>query len=333
MCFTKMVLYVEIRLDKYLLLLYNYKVYVYVLTKGSVADDYHYFTWSVPRSERSGGMEKNEHFDRELISVVMGVMYRRQELDTLRRAVDSILCQTHGALELIICEKGSSEAAKQLLREYADADSRVRLIDGTAAENFSAQLNMCIQAAGGRWIARMDDDDMSFPERLEKQLAFLKAHEEFGFVGCNVRLIQDGEDIGAQRFPEAPTVKDFLFSMPFIHPTLMFRRDVLDAVQCYSVLPRCNRCEDYDILMRLYGKGICGANMDKEYFAYTLPSQGITNRSFGDRVNEMKTRFACFGQLGLMPKAFPYAVKPLVLWFMPKRLLAKLKRKRNVDKG
>lgn len=277
-------------------------------------------------------MAKFEDCANELISVVMGVKYCRDELDTLRRAMDSVLCQTHTALEFIICEKNSTEAAKLLLQNYADNDRRVRLIDGSAAQNFSAQLNMCLNAARGEWIARMDDDDFSFPQRLEMQLSFLKSHEQFGFVGCNVGLVQDGREIGVQRFPQEPQVKDFLFSMPFIHPALMFRRSVLDDVQGYSELPRCNRCEDYDMLLRLYGKGIRGANIQTVYFSYSLPPLGITNRSFRDRVNEMKTRYCCFRQLGLLPKALPYVVKPVILWFMPKRLLARLKQKRNVDK-
>lgn len=278
-------------------------------------------------------MTISENRTQELVSVIMGVRYRREEPDTLRRAVDSMLCQTHTEFELIICERDSTEEAKRILRSYADSDSRIRLIDGSEAENFSAQLNMCLREAKSKWIARMDDDDYSFPQRLETQLQFLMSHERFSFVGCDVRLIQDGKDIGVQRFPEEPRVRDFLFSMPFIHPSLMFRRSVLDEVDGYSELPRSNRCEDYDLLMRIYGRGFCGANISTELFSYSLPPHGITNRSFRDRLNEMKTRFAGFRLLGLMPGAFPYVIKPMIVWLMPKRLLAALKQKRNIDKG
>lgn len=161
----------------------------------------------------------------DTISVIMGIKYCRPELDTLRRSLDSILAQTYAEFELLICERGSSHLAKELLADYASRDPRVRVIDGSGAGSFSEQLNICLGQSRGAWIARMDDDDYSEPERFEKQLAYLRTHGGTAFVGCNVRLIQDGGDVGAQCFPENPQVRDFLFSMPFIHPALIFRRE------------------------------------------------------------------------------------------------------------
>lgn len=191
----------------------------------------------------------------DTISVIMGIKYCRPELDTLRRSLDSILAQTYAEFELLICERGSSHLAKELLADYASRDPRVRVIDGSGAGSFSEQLNICLGQSRGAWIARMDDDDYSEPERFEKQLAYLRTHGGTAFVGCNVRLIQDGGDVGAQCFPENPQVRDFLFSMPFIHPALIFRREALEAAGGYSTLPRCDRCEDYDLLLRLYEMG------------------------------------------------------------------------------
>ena len=146
----------------------------------------------------------------DTISVIMGIKYCRPELDTLRRSLDSILAQTYAEFELLICERGSSHLAKELLADYASRDPRVRVIDGSGAGSFSEQLNICLGQSRGAWIARMDDDDYSEPERFEKQLAYLRTHGGTAFVGCNVRLIQDGGDVGAQCFPENPQVRDFL---------------------------------------------------------------------------------------------------------------------------
>ena len=137
----------------------------------------------------------------DTISVIMGIKYCRPELDTLRRSLDSILAQTYAEFELLICERGSSHLAKELLADYASRDPRVRVIDGSGAGSFSEQLNICLGQSRGAWIARMDDDDYSEPERFEKQLAYLRTHGGTAFVGCNVRLIQDGGDVGAQCFP------------------------------------------------------------------------------------------------------------------------------------
>lgn len=266
----------------------------------------------------------------DLISVIMGIKYVRDELNTLCRSIDSILEQTHTELELIICERGSSGPAKEKLAEYAAADSRIKLIDGTAAGSFSEQLNICLEHSSGKWIARMDDDDYSFVQRLEKQLEYLMTHTDISFVGCNVELIQDGKEAGAQLFPERPQARDFLFNMPYIHPALMFKREALEAANGYSTLARCERCEDYDLLLRLYEKGYCGANMQEILFAYSLPANGRTSRNLKDRINEMKTRYSRFKALGLLPRSILYVIKPLAVWLIPSGLLAALKAKRNV---
>lgn len=269
----------------------------------------------------------------DLISVVMGVKYTRPETDTLKRSIDSVLNQTYENIEFIICERGSTAEAKALLSSYAGRDGRVVLLDGSAAGSFSEQLNIAIGRASGGLIARMDDDDYSFPERFRRQAEYLRAHDDIAFVGCNVRLVQDGNDAGAQRFPERPSARDFLFSMPYIHPAIIFRKRALDAVGGYSTLGRCSRCEDYDLLLRLYEKGFVGANIQEPLFAYTLPAGGKTTRNFRDRINEMKTRFVRFRALGLMPGAFVYAIKPMAVWLMPSGLLAAMKSARRRRSG
>lgn len=261
----------------------------------------------------------------EMISVIMGIKYQRSSNEPLKISIDSILTQSYTNFELIICERDSTASAKELLKRYAEQDQRVILIDGGSAHSFSEQLNICLKKARGKWIARMDDDDYSFPERLEKQLAYLQKHNEFAFAGCRCKLICDGENVGTTDFPASPQVSDFLFSQPYIHPSLLFRRSALESVKGYSQLPRCNRNEDYDILLRIYENGMKGCNMDEVLFAYTIPSKGITNRNFKDRLNETKTRYVRYRKLKLLPKAFPYVIKPIAVWLLPKRLLSALK--------
>lgn len=270
----------------------------------------------------------NNTLNKVLISVIMGIRYQRESLDLLKRALDSILNQTCANIEIIICERDSNPFAKSCLAEYAAQDHRIVLIDGSMATSFSEQLNLCLLASSGKYIARMDDDDYSFPERLEVQLEFLERNEKFAFVGCQTLLIQDGKEIGKTDFPEEPKVKDFLFVQPFIHPSLIFRREVLENVGGYLEIPRCERCEDYDLLLRLYEKGLCGYNIMQPLFAYSVPPNGITNRGGRDRLNEAKTRYVRFKEMGLFPWALPYVIKPIAVWLIPKKLLAHLKNRR-----
>ena len=261
----------------------------------------------------------------ELISVAMGVRYRRQGTQLLQRAVDSILHQTYANLEFLICENGSTEEAKALLARYAQEDRRIRLIDGSGATLLAEKLNRCIREAKGQWIARQDDDDWSRPDRLEKQLDFLEENPQYGFLGCWVKVEQDGEIVGIRSFPKSPEIKDFLFTQPFIHPTLMFRKQCLERIGGYTALAYCHGCEDYDLLLRLYQAGFRGANLPEPYFTYHIPSKGQSNRTATMRLNEAIVRWRRFRALGLLPGALPYVFKPVIVGLIPQKALYKMK--------
>lgn len=265
-----------------------------------------------------------------LISVIMGVRYLRGDLALLDRAIRSILDQTHQNLEFLICEHDSTPSARQTLQQYAEQDHRIRLVDGAEAERLTQKLNRCLNHARGKWIARMDDDDFSKPERLERQMRWLFIHPDIAFAGCCVELEQDGQIVGTREFPEFPEVKDFLLTQPFIHPALMFRREALEAVGGYCEKASCAGCEDYDLLLRLYEKGYAGANMQELLLRYTLPPKGTSNRTMGMRVNEVRTRYARFQSLGLLPKYFPYVIKPVAVGMIPLPLLERIQARRRI---
>lgn len=137
-----------------------------------------------------------------------------------------------------------------------------------------------------------------------------------------------------RRLPKSPTVRDFLFVQPFLHPTLLFRRPALETVGGYCEEPRCTGCEDYDLLLRLYEAGLAGENIQEPLFTYTLPPPGSKKRTMALRCNEVKTRFVRFRALGLLPRAFPYVIKPVAVGMIPRRALDWLKdRKREGERA
>ena len=262
-----------------------------------------------------------------VISVIMGTLYRREDTALLRRAVDSILTQSFGDLELLVCDDGSSAEAAALLDGAAQRDPRVRLIRPGGVYPLPHKLNACLRAARGAYIARMDDDDLSRPDRLEKQLAYLRAHPDIAFAGCNVELLRGGQPAGQWRFPEFPGVEDFFMRQPYVHPALLFRREALEAVGGYSEDKRQLLCEDYDLLLRLYEKGLRGANLQDCLLDYTLPETARGSRRMRHRWNEAVTRYQRFRALGKLPGALPYVVKPLAVGLLPEGILRQIKRK------
>lgn len=264
-----------------------------------------------------------------IISVIMGVYYRSSDTSTLGRSVRSILAQTFSDFELLVCDDGSSPETIQLLDRLSVEDSRVKLVRVSGSYLLAYKLNVCLRAAEGQYIARMDDDDFSHPDRFKRQLDFLHNNPKLAFVGCNVDTYDGGKKNGERVFPEFPEVKDFYFTQPFIHPTLMFRRDVLERVGGYSEDKRCVLCEDYDLLLRIYAAGERGANLQEFLFDYTVSGAAKGNRKMRHRWNEAVTRWRRFKDLGILPRALPYVVKPLAVGLVPKRMLRRLKEQRR----
>lgn len=262
------------------------------------------------------------------ISVVMGVYYQRADTGLLRRSVDSILAQDFSEFEFLICDDGSSEAAKALLEEYAEKDGRVRLIRPGGALRLPVKLNACLREAKGCLIARMDDDDYSRPDRFGKQRKALIEREDISFVGCNVLLCMASGEQGTRVLPEFPRVSDFYMTQPYVHPALLFRKSALDAVNGYCEELYCDLCEDYDLLLRLYAKGFIGMNLQETLFDYTAPN-ARGNRTMRHRWREVETRCRRFSELGVFWKALPYVAKPLAVGLLPERLLERIKNRRD----
>lgn len=260
-----------------------------------------------------------------LVSIAMGIRYHREDLFFLERSISSILNQTYGELELLICENGSTPEARACIDRFAAEDARIRLIKGENAIYLSEKLNRCLAAAKGQWIARMDDDDFSAPERLARQIIYLQTHPEIGFVGCAAQLEQHGQPAGLRQPPERPVVQDFYMTQPYLHPTLMFRREILEAVGGYSEDKYCDLCEDYDLLLRIYTRGYIGANLQEILFTYTLPTTAKGSRKMRHRWNETVIRWRRFRELKLLPSALFWVVKPLFVGLLPERVLSTVK--------
>lgn len=264
--------------------------------------------------------------DNPLISVIMGVYYRKEDTALLYRSVCSVLQQSETDFELLICDDGSTAEAAAQVDRFAQQDYRVHPIRPGKKRTLSEKLNACLRQARGEWIARMDDDDYAHPDRFEKQISCLNDHPEIDFIGSNVSIWNGNRIVGERVFPEYPEIQDFMFRQPFVHPSMIFRKKALSAVGGYSEDRYCNLCEDYDLLLRLYAAGYRGMNQQEALLDYTVLETAHSKRKMRYRWNETVTRYRRFEQLGLLPKRLPYVIKPLAVGMIPQPLLARLKR-------
>ena len=259
------------------------------------------------------------------ISVIMGV-YNQYNRNTLKAAVDSILNQSFKDFEFIIYDDGSNDEAADILKEITKNDSRIRLIGKDQNHGLAFSLNACIRESKGRFIARMDADDVSYPDRLLIQRRFLEENPEYDWVGCNIELFDDNGIWGMRRMPERPTEKDYLRFSPYAHPTVMYRADVFERCAGYECSEEMLRCEDYEIFMRLRSAGLKGANIQECLFAYREDSSSYGKRTLKFRINEAKCRYRSFKKLRILfPFGFIFVLRPLAACIIPKRVLMIIK--------
>lgn len=183
-----------------------------------------------------------------LLSVVMAV-YNGEPF--LGEAVESILTQTFGDFEFIIIDDGSTDGTAARLAAYAAADPRVRVVT-QGNQGLIASLNRGCALARGTYIARMDADDISAPERFARQLAHLTAYPEIDVLGTAMQRI----DAAGQRLTvlENPVLPGFLrwmliFHCGISHSSVMFKRTVFEKVGGYD--PAMAHVEDYDLWCRM----------------------------------------------------------------------------------
>lgn len=149
----------------------------------------------------------------------------------LREAIDSILVQTFRDFEFLIVDDGSTDESPSILASYVDP--RIVIIRNATNVGLTKSLNIGLNAARGELVARQDADDVSYPERLAKQVAFLDAHPEIAVVGAQARIIDaDGHELPTdERKPLAAEAIRFalLFSNPIVHTAATFRRKLVDG--------------------------------------------------------------------------------------------------------
>lgn len=224
------------------------------------------------------------------VSVIMGI-YNCEK--TLPDAIESILQQTYPNWELILCDDASTDGTYAAAKAFADRYDRIVLIQNESNSRLAYSLNHCLQYATGELVARMDGDDKCVPERLEKQIAFLREHPELHLCGTAMqRFNEDGLrdiDYGVEH-PNRFTLKD---RIPFNHATILTYKAVYDALNGYTVAERTKRAQDYDLWFRFYHAGFQGDNLKEALYLVREDEAAIRRRTF--RVRWYGFQTTCYG--------------------------------------
>lgn len=233
------------------------------------------------------------------ISVIMGA-YNAQEY--IAQAIESILNQTYTDYEFIVINDGSTDDTPNIIRRYAKSDPRIIFIDNKENQGLIAVLNQGLDMARGEFIARMDADDISLPQRFEKQVAYLDANPDVGVLGTLIHGFGVLDAPGVQ-IPVV-TVFDLLKQNYIAHPSVMLRKALLDKYNLrYN--PEYIHCEDMELWSHLIFKTKFH-NIMQVLLMYRVTGNNISSKNWNlqqkttEKIRDnLRRKLAASGQLRL----------------------------------
>jgi glycosyltransferase involved in cell wall biosynthesis len=210
-----------------------------------------------------------------LISVVMPVFNAEK---FLAYAIESILNQTYPDFEFIIIDDGSTDDSLEIINKYEKQDDRIKVIINNGNIGLAKSLNKGIELAKGKYIARMDADDISLPERFEKQISFLENNPSIGVLGTSFKLI-DGKNIVQRKidvFSDSHLIRwGMFFKCQMAHPSVMMRNSIFKdlGIRYEESL---SSASDYDLWFQILSHYDM-ANLSTSYFLYRIHKNRISS--------------------------------------------------------
>lgn len=214
-----------------------------------------------------------------LVSVVMATY--NDKIEYLEKAINSILLQTFSNIEFIIVDDSVKGETINYLEKRAEEDTRIKFVHNPTKLGFVKSLNLGLKLSTGKYIARMDSDDISCSHRLEKQVQYLETHEEVSILGGNINIIdEDGICTGERKYKTSfkEISKTMFYRNPLAHPTVMYRRNIIDKIGCYD--ESFSMAEDYEMWLRAIKMGLIVENIDEVLVNYRMCEDYHTKRSY-----------------------------------------------------
>jgi glycosyltransferase involved in cell wall biosynthesis len=200
----------------------------------------------------------------------------------LAEAIASVLNQTFTNFEFLIIDDRSTDSSVNLILSFTDA--RIKFFQNENNSGIAATLNRGINLAQADWIARMDADDICFPDRLQKQYDFIKSHPDGALFSCWAAEVTENRDlIGIERFNPL----HYYYNLPFVpwifHPTMVYKREAVLAIGKYTV----PYAEDYELTWQLT-RQFKMYHLPEVLLEYRVTGQGLWQ---GQKKNENRASF------------------------------------------
>ena len=210
-----------------------------------------------------------------MISVIMSTYKEDERL--LRESIESILNQTYKDFEyIIILDYPDNDVHKRVIEEYAIKDDRIHFYINEKNMGLTDSLNRGLSLCHGEYIARMDADDISLPDRLERQMKYLEKNH-YDLIGGITEMINENGSLlySIKSVPTDPKKinKALRYSQCIAHPTWLGRKEVFEKNAGYRHMPL---CEDYDFTLRAVLNGFVVSNLNEAVLKYRMTSNSIS---------------------------------------------------------
>ena len=262
----------------------------------------------------------------EKISLLLPV-YNAEQF--LRECLDSIIAQTYTNWELFACNDGSNDSSLEILNEYAAKDTRITILDNPKNMGITATRNRLLKSItkNSEYIALVDSDDVCFPDRLMRQLNFLRSNPNVGGVSSNLEIIDENSvTTGFRKYPDtAEKVKKLLpYSNVLAQPAMMLRKKSIQQAGYYS--SEYSVCEDYELWLRILDFADF-ANLAEPVIKYRIQSGQSKQQYLKTTLhNTMKIQRKYFKRMGcrLPVKLFVQHIAGRILLLLPSNWILKL---------
>ena len=222
-----------------------------------------------------------------LLPVLNGAEY-------IRDSIDSVLMQSHKHFELIIIDGGSTDGTIEIIRGFHDERIKLVIKEGLG---LPASLNLGIELANGKYVARQDADDLSHPTRFQKQVEFLESNPDYGLLGTHAEIwLIDEPTERSLSHPTSNNQLQFLtlFDAYFVHGSIMARTGILRKLGGYPTDPARQPPEDYELWSRVIRETKV-ANIPECLYVYReIPSSLSRNTNFRETLVKLSAENLTF---------------------------------------
>ena len=259
------------------------------------------------------------------ISVIMGIY---NCAPTLQEALDSLYAQTYQDFEIVLCDDGSTDNTYEIALKNQKKHPNIVLLKNTHNMGLNQTLNNCLAIASGQYIARMDGDDISLPDRFEVLSRFLDEHADFAIVTSPMYYFdEDGVFMEGKGKGEIYKT-DFKTGSPICHAPCMVRKIAYDKVGGYTVAQNLLRIEDLHLWGKMYAAGYKAYMVEKPYYMMRDDRNAKSRRKLKNRFRMSRVLRMVQRMIGLPWYYRIYSIRPIIVGLLPSKIYDYLHRNR-----